>query len=119
MLIQDQFLADRRRQNVQSETKEKSKDVQNMSGEKLMFGVAVLFLGQLKHRLWVLLASLKSDQTILPLPMTFGGVRCLLVSDTAVEHTLVGRLSQNLFTKRAERGSQAEELQEPQIPIYT
>lgn len=29
MLIQDQFIEDRRRLNIQSETKEKTKDVQN------------------------------------------------------------------------------------------
>lgn len=104
---------------MQSETKEKSKDVQSTSDEKLMFGVAGSFLWQLKHRLWVFLASLKSDQAVLVLPLALGGVRLLVVSNTSAEHTLVGQLSHDLYTKRAERGNQAEELQEPQITVYT
>lgn len=40
MLIQDRFLEERTL-NIESETKEKSKGVQNASDEKLMFGVQV------------------------------------------------------------------------------
>lgn len=69
---------------------------------------AGLFLGQLKHRLgvfWLLWRLTKQCC------LTLGGVRCLLVSNTTAEHAPVGQLSHNLFTKRAERGNQAEEPQ--------
>lgn len=83
--------------------------MQNISGKRLMLGVADLFLRQLKHRLWVLLACLRSDKTIPPLAVTlgWGGVSCLLVCNTTAEHIFVGQLTQILFTKRAERGNQA------------
>lgn len=58
------------KQTAQNETEEKSRDCVGYQWIELLLDIAGLFVRQLRHRLWILLACPRSNKTASPLAVT-------------------------------------------------